>query len=77
VFQTPNAEELVVMICFMCHTEHDEDEACPQVPPPVSRGTSRAFPAKYAGRCQACQGSIEMGDSIVFNDDAICHEDCS
>lgn len=35
------------------------------------------FPARFAGRCQACQERIYVDDPIRMTDDGAVHDDCT
>ncbi len=36
-----------------------------------------AFPARYPGRCRACEGSIRIDDQIRMTDDGPVHDNCA
>ncbi len=36
-----------------------------------------AFEARYHGRCGLCDGDIEPGDLVVYEDDELVHAECA
>lgn len=38
---------------------------------------SRAFEARYPGRCGLCDDDFEAGDGVCYFEDEICHVDCA
>lgn len=37
---------------------------------------TRTFEARYGGRCGVCDGRIEEGDTVAYEDDELVHADC-
>lgn len=63
------------MSCFMCHTEHDEYDACPPLPAPEPVvAHSVVFEALFPGECSNCEKGISPGDRIAFgpDDEVVC-----
>lgn len=38
---------------------------------------SLPFPARYPGRCAACQERIDVDDQVAFDDDELVHDGCT
>ena len=36
----------------------------------------RAFTAKFEGHCLDCDGRINVGDQVQYDEDAVVHVDC-
>jgi len=37
----------------------------------------RPFPARFLGRCPACDEPIRVDDTVRYDDDELVHDDCT